>query len=150
MKEKESIIDGQGLFAERDFKAGEVLCLFEGQEISLDYANSLYENGFDYILQVANRRFLILKNKEKYINHSCSPNGAFLNKSGELIALKDIKKGEEITFDYSANEITDFEFKCQCQSENCREVIKPYPKLSREEKKEISPRLTPFVKLYER
>lgn len=150
MKEKDSLIEGKGLFAERDFKQGEVLCLFQGQEISDEYADALYQKGFDYILQVSKRTFLILKGQEKFINHSCSPNGAFLNKSAELVALRDIKKGEEITFDYSANEGTEFEFLCQCQSPNCRKVIRPYPKLTSHQKKEISSLLTPHLRCLER
>ena len=53
-------------------------------------------------------------------NHSCDPNGGF-SEEGVLVALRDIEKHEEITYDYLSRPIpaSPWNFKCQCKSENC-------------------------------
>jgi len=62
-----------------------------------------------------------------YLNHSCDPNVGY---DGDdcLVALRDIHQNEAITYDYAMSE-TDPEafpeFECECNSYNCRGVIKP-------------------------
>lgn len=53
-------------------------------------------------------------------NHSCAPNATF-NRTGMLVALKEIGTGEEITFDYLTHPTpaSPWNFKCDCGSENC-------------------------------
>jgi hypothetical protein len=59
---------------------------------------------------------------EKYINHSCNPNSYTKTIKGvrKVFAMENIKKGEEITYDYSINGYNDGTFQCNCGSENCR------------------------------
>jgi len=64
-----------------------------------------------------------------YLNHSCNPN-AWIKISGRrvwLVALRRIKQGEEVTFDYSTtmNE-DDWEMDCKCGSRNCRKRIRDF------------------------
>lgn len=55
-------------------------------------------------------------------NHSCNPNTIY--KGLNVIALRDISKGEELTFDYSSLLDEHMEpFQCQCGSSNCRGLI---------------------------
>lgn len=59
-----------------------------------------------------------------YFNHSCNGNLGF-DKAGDFIAIKDIKKGEEMTYDYGLLE-TNPKFlieKCVCRDKNCRKKI---------------------------
>jgi len=59
----------------------------------------------------------------EYLNHSCDPNSRLCN--GELIAILEIVKDQEITFNYKDNEpLISHPFRCLCGSENCLEVIK--------------------------
>lgn len=53
-------------------------------------------------------------------NHSCDPNSTF-NDEGQLIALKDLKKDEEITYNYLLHPIpaSPWNFECECKSEEC-------------------------------
>lgn len=147
IKVRSSSISGTGLFAIAPIKKGTLLMKFEGLEISDKEANRLYEKeNFDYLLQISANKFLFLDGPEKFLNHSCSPNGAFLEKSGELIALRDIKENEEIFFDYSSNENTDFELKCNCNSPECRKTILPFHKLSNKQKRSIQNILTPYLR----
>jgi len=63
------------------------------------------------------------KDSGKYINHSCFPNTK-VNEERQFIALSDIKKGEEITFDYNSTEDELAEqFYCNCGHKNCRGKI---------------------------
>lgn len=58
-------------------------------------------------------------------NHSCSPNMAFGgHRSLNVVATRDIKKGEELTMDYRQfMDSTMPPFKCTCQSINCDGTI---------------------------
>ncbi|MDX2029797.1 MAG: SET domain-containing protein [Blastocatellia bacterium] len=53
-------------------------------------------------------------------NHSCEPNSRF-NDAGELIALRDIEMGEEITYDYLHIPLpaSPWNFACHCKSDIC-------------------------------
>lgn len=61
-----------------------------------------------------------------YMNHSCNPNIG----NGDTfttVAMRDINKGEQITYDYATTDTNDIfergEMKCFCGSINCRKVI---------------------------
>ena len=58
---------------------------------------------------------------ERYVNHSCKANT--YSKNGFDIAKRDIKKGEEITADYTKEDVL-FGFKCGCNSKTCKGTIK--------------------------
>ena len=57
------------------------------------------------------------------INHSCEPNCGMAGTSS-VQALSDIEIGEELTFDYSMSDSSQYdEFKCACDKDKCREKI---------------------------
>ena len=141
-----SPISGNGIKAVDFIKKGEVLMVFEGKVISKDQADELYSKGFDYMLQIGPESFLYLEEDSKYVNHSCLPNSCFSNKEAELIALKDISPGEEISFDYSANENTEFSLNCECKNYNCRKLILPFEKNSNLVRTSLESILTPYIK----
>jgi SET domain-containing protein len=53
----------------------------------------------------------------KFINHSCTPNCRYFRRNGKIWirSIRNIKQGEEITYDYCA----DGEHQCNCRSKNC-------------------------------
>lgn len=54
------------------------------------------------------------------VNHSCSPNSVFNINNLVFVALKNIYRGDEITFFYPGSEIKLVRpFLCQCAEENC-------------------------------
>ncbi|HMO33886.1 MAG TPA: SET domain-containing protein-lysine N-methyltransferase [Lacibacter sp.] len=60
----------------------------------------------------------------QYINHSCDPNAFFNTTTGELVALRTIREGDEITFFYPSTEWDMSEpFACRCGSANCLQQI---------------------------
>jgi len=73
-------------------------------------------------------------NLSRFINHSCDPNLQVLSIHVEnreillprvvLFSTREIKAGEELTFDYNCYPLsTDKELKCACGAESCRGVI---------------------------
>jgi SET domain-containing protein len=61
-------------------------------------------------------------NTARLINHSCSNNSDYNGTGLKLwvVAIKDIKKGEEITADYGFGFDEDYkQFPCKCKSKNC-------------------------------
>lgn len=64
-----------------------------------------------------------MQSPEKYVNHSCDPNTEIKNRRD--MAMRDIKKGEEITSDYTGQG-SSTSFICKCGSEKCRGFIKRF------------------------
>lgn len=61
-------------------------------------------------------------NDARFINHSCNPNCEAVNYDDEELwieAICDIKKGEELTYNYGFDE-PDEAFPCLCGQEGCR------------------------------
>ena len=134
---KTSKIEGIGVFAKTDIKKGETICKFTGEKISVPELKRRYISGKERIcdpLQISERQYLNLKKPYIYFNHSCKAN-AVLIKSSTLVALKNISKGEEISYDYSKTEWTwehfgknkKWEMKCNCGLRSCRKIIKQFP-----------------------
>lgn len=125
---------GKGLFANRDFKKGEKIMHVDLTRLKsftkkeMDKNPKLQSEHCDY---VGNDRYVISFHPYSYINHSCNPNILVKHKTiaiSDFFALKNIKKGEEITVDYGVNAMDQFGktrwiMKCHCGSKNCRKKI---------------------------
>lgn len=63
--------------------------------------------------------------RARYINHSCEPNCVLSGRS--VVALNGIRRGEEVTFDYSTDvDWEGFRMNCKCGSPKCRKVVRAY------------------------
>jgi SET domain-containing protein len=71
---------------------------------------------------------------DDFINHSCDPNVGFADGSLRMYALRDIRPGEELFWDYrtSLNE-AGWEVPCTCATVHCRGKIQSYCDLPGEE-----------------
>jgi hypothetical protein len=117
---------GKGVFAVRQIPKGTVIHAFGGETVSVrdlvDRVNAGKEN-IDDPLQVGLRTYIDLDELSRTFNHSCEPNAA-LRKRSELFALRDIPKGEEITYDYSLTIApTQWRMKCVCGTRSCRKIL---------------------------
>jgi len=139
---KKSNIKGKGLFAKRDIKRGEIVGIVEGL-IVLDNKESYNKYGEDYLHPISYTKAILNKTKTKYINHSCEPNCGLKN-GIKIVAVRDIKKDEEITIDYDTLEY-DWEMKCNCRSSNCRKKIKGYKYLSKKLKEKYKGFISPYL-----
>ena len=88
-------------------------------------------------------------NEARFINHSCEPNCQAVNYDDEEIWIEsicDIKKGEELTYDYGFDE-PDCAFPCLCGSKNCREwIVRDDYVFKKGEKKELQKEKEEFLK----
>ena len=57
-----------------------------------------------------------------YSNHSCYAN---LGIRGEitLVAMRDIRAGEELTHDWAMTDDDDYSVECKCGAPNCRKIL---------------------------
>ncbi|MBI2462749.1 MAG: SET domain-containing protein [Candidatus Spechtbacteria bacterium] len=115
---KKSKISGKGIFADRDFKKGEVVLEWHPKILTKSEGDTLRSDDRHYLYQMG-KKYLFMQSPERYVNHSCEPNTRVKNYSD--IAIKDIKKGEEITSDYSNGQ--PMGFKCNCGSNICKGFI---------------------------
>lgn len=119
---KESSIDGLGVFANRDYKKGEVVLLWNPKgDLTAKQVRRLPKEKRKYLSRIRENKYVILGIPGRYINHSCEPNTR--SKNNMDIAVRDIKKGEEITADYAVENVP-VNFRCKCGKYNCREEIR--------------------------
>jgi len=119
---KGSNVEGKGVFANRDFKTGETVMKWNVDTIlSKEEVENLSEKEKRYIFPYGDR-FILQQPPERYVNHSCDPNTIVVDNSSD-VAIRDIKKGEEITNDYSGSFIPGEVMKCNCGSKNCKGII---------------------------
>nr|WP_254435907.1 SET domain-containing protein-lysine N-methyltransferase [Ruegeria arenilitoris] len=125
-----SDIDRQGSFATSDIPEGQLIRRMSGEVLSFEEVLSRILSGQlspDDPLQIDADLYIDLDAQSLAINHSCSPN-AGIRGQNELVAIRDIRAGEEVTFDYSTTVSSDvaaedWSMDCQCHSANCRQTI---------------------------
>lgn len=135
-----SRIHGWGLFADQPFKKGDVVAEYVGEYISnavADAREKIYQERRiqDYQFRVDENLVIdaTLKGGHgRYINHNCSPSciakivdGRPPNKHLKrviIVAQRDIKEREEITYDYQFPLELDLDARipCNCGSNDCR------------------------------
>jgi uncharacterized protein len=65
----------------------------------------------------------VFSDDANFMNHSCDPN-SWYDEGHTLLARRDIKQGEEITYDYGSDTTSrDWGFRCTCGSSRCRGVL---------------------------
>ncbi|MFH1607637.1 MAG: SET domain-containing protein-lysine N-methyltransferase [archaeon] len=117
---KNSKIHGKGTFANRDFKKGEVVIKYNLKELTKEEFENLPEKEKHYTSK-EDGKYLLFLPPARFVNHSCEANTNPMNKSD--VAIKGIKKGEEITTDYTKDNVPGLNMKCNCGSKNCKRVI---------------------------
>tara|TARA_Y100000590_G_scaffold269179_1_gene302282 strand:+ start:64 stop:522 length:459 start_codon:yes stop_codon:yes gene_type:complete len=127
-KIRKSNIDNKGLIAAKNIKKGTRIIEYKGKLISKKESeeNSKFDNSKRiYIFEINNKYDLdgnFNFNYARLINHSCNPNCEAVGKGLKLWieSIKDIKKGEELSYDYGFSFDEDFKnYPCKCNSLNC-------------------------------
>lgn len=122
--------NGKGLFAERLIKKSEKIIAFHGSMFTFYDLPNPYEAVADHYVQIGQEIYMGPSGKEDdLINHSCDPNSGLVIKDRKvyLFAIRDINKGEEITWDYSTTMDEDgWAIDCHCGSANCRREIRDF------------------------
>jgi SET domain-containing protein len=127
----------KGLFAVEDIRASEFIAAFDGEIYEAERCSLLPNNPpllvRDHAIQFAPTKWRDSDGLARYANHSCEPNAGIKNLI-EIVAMRDIKAGEEILWDYEMTEDSDWNMKCLCGSPRCRKVIRAFrflPKATR-------------------
>ena len=139
---RRSGIHGKGVFALQDIPKGTTLCEYIGKQLTHAEADAKYAGnvgtGHTFLFTL-NDDYIIDANQgggvARWINHSCKPNAkawVIEHESGDpkkdrvmIEAKRDIKKGEEITYNYGI--VLDLPYTkelkalwpCHCGAKNC-------------------------------
>jgi hypothetical protein len=128
---------GRGVFAARDFRAGDFIARFEGTETALRTRMSL-QFGPERHVEPGEHHPL------RFLNHACSPNAEF---SGtDLRARADIPAGAEITIDYNCHESELAEpFACRCGAPDCTGIVRGWRHLEAPQRDARRDRAAPWL-----
>ena len=129
---KKSKIHGTGLFAGENIPKYNKIIEYVGEIIDETEVNRRIDkmeknNEMTYILELSGALSIdgsIGGNDSRFANHSCTPNCGILREEGKafLYSKKNIKKDDELTFDYAFDKNEPKE-NCFCKSPKCRGVI---------------------------
>jgi uncharacterized protein len=129
---KNSKIDKKGVFAKKDIPKETYIIEYVGRKVTNKEADDISDketkNGDVYLFELNKRSNIdgnVPYNNARFINHSCDPNAESINDKGHIwvVAIKDIKKGEEITYDYCLTTDEHEEHPCKCGSKKCTGYI---------------------------
>lgn len=126
-------LTGRGVFSKKAIKGDEEILQFGGELLTYQDFPAQYTKFEDHCVQIDENLYLGPSGEiDDLFNHSCEPN-AGLKINGQIVilsAIKDIKKGEEITWDYSTTMDEDFwEMDCMCNTKKCRKKIRDFKHL---------------------
>lgn len=96
--------DGMGAFANKNFKKGEVVIRWNLQVLTQKEYDDLTEYEQTNFCHKRNGIIYLYPEPARHVNRSTNPNVIPDFQKEADIALRDIKKGEELTIDISINE----------------------------------------------
>ena len=149
---RQSKIHGSGVFAARAIPTGTRVIEYAGTRISAKEADRRHPTNPDdpfhtFFFALSSGR-VIDGNEEgndaRWINHACDPNCESLEGKGGkrvyIIAKRDIRRGEELNYDYGLvidekmTKTLKSQYQCRCGSANCRGTMLAIKKKARARK----------------
>jgi SET domain-containing protein len=135
-----------GLFIGEDIEKGELICHIKGtvmRKTNLNRRDALANPNW---IGIAKNKWFNPEKPYEYINHSYVPSAGIRGKIS-LIALRSMKKGEEITIDYSTVEGDPFwKMACACRTRQCRQIIKSIQFLPERKYRRLDPHIPAYFK----
>ena len=114
---------GFAVYARLPVKKDDLLAVWGGTVATLEQVLALTREQQGHTVQIHDDFYLIPLNMDEpadLINHSCDPN-AGLSGQITIVAMREIKAGEEITIDYAMTDSSPYdEFECACGAVTCR------------------------------
>jgi len=139
---RDSSEKGEGVFATRHFKVGDI--------VIVGVIDEVLNGNHSHASQIGETEFVFHAGLARKVNHSCDPNcGIRVNENGahDFVAIKDGSVNEEITFDYAMRNYTidHFPSKCMCGSKACRGSITGWKDLTDKKKMEYDGVAAPYL-----
>jgi uncharacterized protein len=121
---KSSPIHGMGGFARVDIPAGARVIEYVGEKITKQESLARCEQNNEYIFALDDEQDLdgqVSWNPARFLNHSCEPNCEARLEGGCIwvIAIREIRAGEESTFNYGYDLADYAEHPCGCGAPGC-------------------------------
>jgi SET domain-containing protein len=116
---------GLGLFATRPIRKNLRIAEYKGRKLTTKEANKIEARGNLYLYEI-NSRWTIdgtpRSNVARYFNHSCNPNAEIYDVKHRVFirTLRNIKPGEEITYDYGVDYLKNVIGRSNCKCGRCR------------------------------
>ena len=116
---------GLGLFATRPIRKNTRIAEYKGPLLRTKAAEKAEARGNRYLYEI-NSRWTIdgapRSNIARYFNHSCNPNADSYNVKKRVFvrAIRNIKPGEEIVYDYGTDYLKNVIGRSNCQCSRCR------------------------------
>ena len=122
---RQNIVNNQkAFFAQRTYQPGDVVLAFSAKQVLSEPSYLTVQVGID-------KHIMLHPEHLQYINHSCSPNVFFDTHAMQIVALKPIEEGDEMTFFYPSTEWDMAQpFVCNCGSKDCLQLINGASRLS--------------------
>ena len=136
---RKSDIQGRGAFATRQIRRGQRVIEYTGERIDDDEADRRYDDDkmsrhHTFLFVVDDKTIVdaaVGGNDARFLNHSCDPNceAVIERKHIYIYALKTIRPGEELVYDYQYEHTKDHTeedekfYACRCGAPNCRGTI---------------------------
>jgi hypothetical protein len=147
---RDSGVHGRGVFAVAPIKKGTRILEYLGERVSHDAADKRYEdhdeNDNHTFLFIVDKNTVIDAavggNDARFVNHQCSGNceSNIANRRVFIDAVRDIKPGEELGYDYEIGRDKDDPpnvdeiYACRCGTPKCRgTMLEPARKLAKKE-----------------
>jgi uncharacterized protein len=124
---------GLGLFATEPIKKKTAIVRYTGTRITQEEAVRRENRGAKYLFEI-NTRWVIdgasRRNVARYANHSCRPNAEANIIKGKIIlkSIKNIKPGDEITYDYGRNYFKHILMPIGCRCVKCHTAKRKDPR----------------------
>ena len=117
---------GLGLFATAPIAKGAFIAEYKGRLVGNEEAEELEARNSRYLYEINSRWTLdgsSRRNVARYANHSCRPNAEsdVVKRKVILRAIKNIKPGDEITYDYGRDYFDAFLKRIGCKCAKCVE-----------------------------
>src|SRR3989344_3736185 len=130
---RSSGIHGTGIFAKNDIKKGTKIVEYLGEKVTKEEGThreqaqlkkAKHGAGQVYVFELDDEWDIdgdVEYNDARFINNSCDPNCKVIIKEGHIwiVTKRDIKAGEELSYDYGFDDEDYKDFPCKCGAKNC-------------------------------
>jgi SET domain-containing protein len=123
---RHSQIGGNGLFATASIESGEVILASDGEKFNMPVVYSYQIDDDIHTMGLG------------ALNHECDPNCGIDEMTSNIVTLRAIVAGEELSFNYLTTEFDMASpFLCKCGSSQCYSYISGFSNLAKHEKERL-------------